>query len=686
MITLTNEDMMEEMDSNTPGYSAPESNCECTGDETCDICSKDDFGLSETERQKIVKKAVKASKEAHTYWDEIYDLMEQDWGMYSGLGQWTEEAKAARANRPRLTLNHLPKFVRHGVAETKKNPPGITLSPRESGDKMKADMGMGIIRYIEDSCGAKYIYANAMEHAYIGGLGWIRGTFDDKKILLKKVKDCFSFMVDPDSEETDGSDAKYFIAHSKKKDGKKQIDCYEFWWKDEDEVKWAIIEGNNICDYGIFPGEIIPIFPVYGDDMQYRDTRILKGVIRDLTDAQRSYNYVKSQEIETVALTPKSPIIAREGTLQGYEQDWKRASKTPVDILYTTGKDLEGNPAPDPVFANTNPSIAWAPQITQGAVADLREISGVYDTSLGATSQEASGKAIIAKQQTSDASQYTYSEHLQATIQRIGKWMVGMIQPIMGEMDVVRVLGEDGKQSIVQLNQPMKDPQTGEQIFVDLDFGDMDISISSGEAYATRREAGSQAIQDIMQAIPASAQFIADIAVRNLDLPGAEEAADRLKRMLPPELQDKQETQGVPQVIVDQMMQQSQTAMQQSQQIIEGLKRQVYALQVEVQNGTQAAMATEQIKSQTQMAVAQIKESGANERKMADIRQKTESDNKDIAIEVAKLQKPVDPKPQPVPNSVTTNTTNITPVTPIPTPEPLVFRNTLGNNEWTGVR
>jgi hypothetical protein len=682
----------DEMDSATGDYSSPDDSqfLEAIGVDEKEDDSQEvsEFGLSKEEEAKLIKRASKASKEAHSYWDSIYDLMEDDWDMYSGLSQWTEEASNARRNRPKLTLNHLPKFVKRIVAETKKNPPGAKLAPREAGDKLKADIGSGVVRYIEDCSGAKYAYSHALECAVIGGLGWYKGTFDDKKIILKKVKDPFYFQMDPDAEEVDGSDAKYFIAHTKKKDGKKVIDCFEYWFKDEDEVKWAIIEGNTIKDYGIFPGQIIPIFPVFGEDMSFRDERIVKGIIRDMTDAQRTYNYIKSQEVETVALTPKSPVIAMEGQLEGFEDDWRKASKSPVDILYYK-KPKQGEQSVPPSFGGAKPDTTWAAGITSGAQQDLREISGIYDTNLGSDDRAMSGKAIIAKQDAGDASQYTYTEHLMATIQWSTKWILGMIKPVLGDKQVLTILGEDGKQSVIDTRTPQVDPVTGQPVMLDLDFGEMDISVSSGPAYATRREAGANAMQEIMVAIPNSANLIADLAVRNLDVPGAEEAADRLKRALPPEIRDPQPEQAgmVPQAMVDQIMGQSEQTIQQQQEVINKMAQQLQSLQLELQNQTNVELSKQQINSSTQIAVAQIKESGADGRKMAEIQAKAESDNKKIIADAQKTNQKMaldaqkivadasKPVPQAVPNTVSISNTTVNPEPVQPAPlQPLVMK------------
>ena len=64
-------------------------------------------------------------------------------------------------------------------------------------------------------------------------------------------------------------------------------------------------------------------------------------------------------------------------------------------------------------------------------------------------------------------------------------------------------------------------------------------------------------MQAILQAAPQLMQVAGDLLVKNLDWPGADELAERLKKTIPPELQDEEEQQIPPQV---------QQAMQQMEQ------------------------------------------------------------------------------------------------------------------------
>ena len=609
--------------------------------------------LNPLQVRKLRDRAEDDFKRADSYWERHYAEMRKDWEFYGGRDQWTEEAKLQRQGRPILTIPILGKFVKRIVAETKKNPPSVKLNPREDSDVNKAEVGMGLVRYIEDVSGAKYAYSHGLECAAVGGIGWIKGKMDLKRhtLRIEKAKDAFRYYMDPDAEREDGSDARYFISRFKKTKNRDITWCYEYWWKEwlddekSDGVFWALIEGTEVVDYGRFPGEIIPIFPVIGEDVVYEGERVVKGIVRDMQDSQRIYNYLKSQEVETIALTPKAPIMAEEGTIpKEYERDWNNCTKNPTKVLKYRATNLDGEPTKNkPEFMAMKADTQWMREAAVGAINDLKEVTGIYDTALGSDSKELSGKAIIAKQITADAGQFTYTEHLQMTIQQVGRWLMQTIPYVYAQERVIRILGEDGKLRSVNLDEPMGENTPDElQVPIDLDFSEMDISVGSGNSYATRREAGVDAFQSIMQAIPNTATAIADLAVKNMDIPWANEAAERLHAMLPPEIKaaEKAPKGFVPAAQLQQAMEMFEQAKQANTEIQQQMQARIVALEGELKNQIQGRIAAERIKGEYGLAETQIKEFNANQREamkvQADVEKTASNTQTELIKEVGK--------------------------------------------------
>jgi hypothetical protein len=100
----------------------------------------------------------------------------------------------------------------------------------------------------------------------------------------------------------------------------------------------------------------------------------------------------------------------------------------------------------------------------------------------------------------------------------------------------------------------------------DLTAGKYDLTVTSGPSFTTRREEAAMQMTEFVRAFPAAAPVIGDILAMNLDWPGADEIAERLKA-INPALQNK----GLPPE-VQQMIQQGQQAIQELTQKVQALE------------------------------------------------------------------------------------------------------------------
>jgi hypothetical protein len=71
------------------------------------------------------------------------------------------------------------------------------------------------------------------------------------------------------------------------------------------------------------------------------------------------------------------------------------------------------------------------------------------------------------------------------------------------------------------------------------------VRVKIGPSYATRRAEAADAMLQFIQAVPQAASVAGDLVARNMDWPGADEIADRLKRMLPPQVSGEAPPPGV---------------------------------------------------------------------------------------------------------------------------------------------
>ena len=118
-----------------------------------------------------------------------------------------------------------------------------------------------------------------------------------------------------------------------------------------------------------------------------------------------------------------------------------------------------------------------------------------------------------------------------------------MIPRIYDTDRVVRVLGIDGQAKLVPINREFVDERRGVRGIYDLTVGKYDVTVQAGPNYQTKRQEAVAGMETVIQAAPQLMGVAGDLLVKNMDWPGAEELAKRLKKMLPPQLQEPEEGQ-----------------------------------------------------------------------------------------------------------------------------------------------
>lgn len=301
------------------------------------------------------------------------------------------------------------------------------------------------------------------------------------------------------------------------------------------KVVKRLMGGDGELDRFDWPGRTIPICPVWGDEVIVDQERHLISMIRDAKDPQTMLNYWRSNTTEAVALAPKAPWTLDENSLPtdpGERAKWVNAHISNYPYLLYNGMNGQVPRREPPASIPTG-----AMQEAQMAIDDMKSITGVYDASLGARSNETSGRAIFARQQESDVTNFHFIDNLNRAIAYAGRVLVDIIPALYSQRDAVRILGDDGKEDIVRLTrgldntqgQPQDNDDEGEEIpLYNLNTGTYDVFVEAGPSYASQREEARYTLTEIMGRVPGAAPLIGDIFARNLDFQGADELEERL--------------------------------------------------------------------------------------------------------------------------------------------------------------
>lgn len=375
-------------------------------------------------------------------------------------------------------------------------------------------------------------------------------------------------------------------------------------------VIWRKLCGRQVLETKTFPGRFIPIARVVGNEWEVDGKSITSGIVRNAKDSQRMYNVAQSAIVERVMQAPKAPWTAPAAAVEGYEKVWQTANTANHSFLPYNHVDEGGNPIPTPVRvqpATVEPGLS---QVAMGAADDIKAETGQYDASLGAKSNETSGRAIMARQREGDTSTYHYVDNLARAVRHVGRIILGMYPSVYDSRRVALIIGEDASSTsaIMDPEQPqaladIEDAQGRIQRTFNPLVGTYDVYSTTGPSFTTRRVEAVEAMTAMTQASPALWGVIGDQLVKNMDWPGAEDMAKRLRVTLIQPVQqmlDSQEKKGQ-QEIPPQVMQAVQQMQQQMQQMGQQLQE---ATQAADQN--RAKMAEAEMRRDVDMARVEV--------------------------------------------------------------------------------
>lgn len=522
--------------------------------------------------------------------------------------QWDADIQSARKEdqRPALTINLLPQYIRQVTGDIRINKPAVKVRPVDDvSDPEIARLYTGLIRNIEQASDAPSAYTTAAENAAVGGEGAFRLVTEyadndafDQDIRIRRIRNPFAVLWDPDAQMETREDAKYcFVLERYSKEEFKAAwpeasmadfesdepadhikDWYdgetvlvaEYWCKKPRKRRLAQIAGGEVRDVtgmgdvelsgeefigaryrdvdshvieqhfisGVerledpyeWPGRYIPIIPVFGEEVNVGEKIVRHGLVRFAKDPQRMYNYHKSAAVETIALAPKAPFVGTVQQFENLDRFWSRANTANLPYL-----PYNSDPA-----APGAPQRQRSPEVPVAALAeanasreDMEGTTGIYKSSLGARSNEVSGKAIVARERQGDVGTFVYIDNLARAIAYCGRQLVDLIPKIYDGERVVRILGEDDSEELVKINAIELDQETGQIVLKnDLGAGKYDVSVSTGPSYSTKRQEAADSMMQFVQFAPQTADLVIDLIAKNMDWPGADEFEERFRRML----------------------------------------------------------------------------------------------------------------------------------------------------------
>lgn len=310
-------------------------------------------------------------------------------------------------------------------------------------------------------------------------------------------------------------------------------------------VEWYLIAGEMVVDKTEWIGKMIPWIPVVGEELVIDGQYDCKGHTRNMMDAQRMYNYNASAQVEFVALQSKTPWIAPAKAIEEYEAFWSTANVMNYSVLPYNDVD-EDNPERkiDRPFRQEPPNASPAYQAgMETAFNQMMMSSGQWQNQMGMGGNERTGAAIDSRKAQSDTSVFHFQDNFEAAKVLTGKMLIEIYPKLYDTKRVQRIVLEDGTDQEVELNPGAPQALTqfqnaqGEIIrrVLNPKIGKYEVVAQVGPAYGTRREQTVDAMNLILTQNPGLTGLIGDLFLGSMDFDQAQEAAKRMKRMVPPQ-------------------------------------------------------------------------------------------------------------------------------------------------------
>jgi excisionase family DNA binding protein len=238
---------------------------------------------------------------------------------------------------------------------------------------------------------------------------------------------------------------------------------------------------------------------------------------------------------------------------------------------------------------------------------------------------------LLARQQQGAQTNMNFADNLNRALRYLGEVLIDLAPKIYDRPGrVVQVIGADDEVRKVMLGQPFQQGAQGEpeaapegvalvqglHQFYDLSKGQYAVTVTIGHSYTTRRQEAVASMLELVNAQPALAPLISDVLVENMDWPGAPKLAARLKKMLPPPLQEQKGGQPSPEQLQQQLMQMG-MQLEQLQQVAQQQAEELKTKKFETDSKERVSAADRESKeriavlqAQTQQLIAAMKTAG----------------------------------------------------------------------------
>ena len=291
-------------------------------------------------------------------------------------------------------------------------------------------------------------------------------------------------------------------------------------------VRARVLTAHEVLEETTWPGQHIPIIKVVGETYSIGGQRVQYGAVRMAKDPQRQYNYAVSKQTEMIDMAPKNSWVITDKQMGNHAEKWANSNRVNYGALPYVND--AGAPPPQRVSGLNAQAFSAVAAGRQQSLEDIKLVFGLNDASLGRPGNETSGVGIQARVEQSSRSTYQYFDNLLQSLRYLGRQIVDVLPVFYDTERTIRIVKPTTEEETVLINSMTNNFK------YDFSHGQYDVVVSTGPAYASRRQETFDALSGILQTQPTAP--IGDLIASQVDNPVAKLAAKRIKATIPPEI------------------------------------------------------------------------------------------------------------------------------------------------------
>lgn len=274
-----------------------------------------------------------------------------------------------------------------------------------------------------------------------------------------------------------------------------------------------------------------PIVTLYGNFELLGDSSKIhySGKVGKLMDYQRVLNYSKSKEVEESALSPIEKIWMTKEHSKGHQQELNalNVSSDPVQF-YNHIPD-----SPSPFKMPRNQVSVSLSKLSEDMSAGIQVTSGTNNAMNGQFAGRLTEEALRMQIERGSGATRTWVNVLAESISRTCQLIVDAIPKVYDTKQTVTILGEDGSEDLVTLNDEVYDNDTKRMVQINnLSKGDYKVTCTAGKSFTNRLEAGLSAMLDYAKVDPSIVEDGSDLMLKAIDAPLVDQMAERRRARL----------------------------------------------------------------------------------------------------------------------------------------------------------